>query len=160
MDLKARRRTSRLKIDPHNGMPAEVTAVAVPSPARTRPDEAMSDELRHSRIAGKGKRVPLQPRALRSMSRLEIRRCGHMAVQEKEPAWMTWDVSGRLPVRPAGRWTPCDSAALLLALFLGRSAAQRSDAPAPIDTGKVRRAADPSETTSSLYAVSPSSSGL
>lgn len=74
---------------------------------------------------------------------------------------MTWDVSGRLrpvrPGRPGAPLRPRDSSACP---FLGELRRSEVTGQPPIDTGKVRRGTHPSEMTSSLYAVSPSTSGV
>ncbi|MET4608573.1 hypothetical protein ABIB90_008079 [Bradyrhizobium sp. JR4.1] len=126
-------------------------------------DEAVIDALRHSCIVEKGRRVSVAaPSPEVDVAPGDPSLWPHGSAREG-PARMTWDVSARLlatcssgrPVEsPASVWFFCLP-------FLGRAAAQRSDARAPQSTpGKVRRPADPSETASSLYGVSPFSAGV
>lgn len=72
----------------------------------------------------------MQRRALGSMSRLAIRRCGHTAVQRGasvDDLGCVWSVA-TCSSRPAGG--PPATARLFCLPFFGRAAAQRSDGPA------------------------------
>lgn len=149
MDLKARHRAPRSRLDPHHGIPDEVAAVAVPSSDRIARDEE------------KGRRVSVAAPSPEVVAPGDPSVWPHGSAREG-PARMTWNVSARLLATcSSGPGGPPATVRCFCLPFLGRAAAQRSDAPAPRSTpGKVRRAADPSETTSSLYGVLPFSAGV